>query len=762
MSVDDDTTPLTMSFDGSCFLSFNSADAMARSVAEDVTARFKRLQIKTYNYQVDPNPQDKWAAIKAELETASSVAFFVGKEDLGKIQERVEVDWALTATAQNGGVPHLFIVLLPGATESMLPKTLSEPWRVTLEAADLHDGRLTESGFTKVCGGLLRQKTTVTQRAIAGRERELFLTRPARARALLVGIGNYTDPTLDDLDAPAHDIAELGAVLRSLELPGGVRWETVPQYNLDGKALQVELQRFFVDDAREDDLLLFYFSGHGTTQSGDPYLVPRDGRAGTPRTSMCVAADALAEWLETSPAWAAIAVLDCCHGHNVTGTAQAVGQPARSVVLAAAAGPTPAIGPDGLSPFTSALVGILGSGGPLTMGQLDAQLRQRHPSTRSLVGALGAVENLTLGTPTISTPVQPERPTGRVRVAVAPSREPEATLLLQLTRLTDALAIVGEGGAEIDSLVAGSRKLIAERLRDLTEIPEGSASWDELDRSDTSPLLEVMFDGKDMHAYADLPWEYLRLASAEEPSFVTRVVPIAATKAADDIPPAPRSALILSEPAASWGDWFRAMTRGETGLPENAFVGSAEGWARLRHSNADVIAIQCGLQANGHLAFGNGLPVRYLKSFLEPTPVRYVILETIADQTNPGAAAALRVNAFQVAADTGRSVIAVCHPLRYVARLREIENVEQSGSPTFSFAAQVLKRLKAGMRVEDAAYGARQEVADNLMPIVDVLGMPVVVRAEPRQAATSTASSSPHLRPTEPAVPPKPGSGFRP
>src|SRR6202035_1247578 len=84
-----------------------------------------------------------------------------------------------------------------------------------------------------------------------------------KRRALIVANCEYEDPALRPLTAPAQDAEELARVLNDKNI-GGFDVKTL----LNQRATEVSrtIEEFFVfSDSGPEDLLLFYFSGHGVT-----------------------------------------------------------------------------------------------------------------------------------------------------------------------------------------------------------------------------------------------------------------------------------------------------------------------------------------------------------------------------------------------------------------------------------------------------------------------------------------------------------------
>jgi hypothetical protein len=131
------------------------------------------------------------------------------------------------------------------------------------------------------------------------------------------GDGGETSP------APLHGLGNRWAVLvgvhaiREQLLAGGfdparIRLLTDQTGELPTKANILVAVKAMADATDPDDLLLFYYSGHGDEEGGESYLVARDGR----RLVLGDTAVPLArvrEIVEDAPARAKVIVLDACH-----------------------------------------------------------------------------------------------------------------------------------------------------------------------------------------------------------------------------------------------------------------------------------------------------------------------------------------------------------------------------------------------------------------------------------------------------------------
>ena len=132
----------------------------------------------------------------------------------------------------------------------------------------------------------------------------------ARKLALIIGNSEYEDAALARLAAPDVDVRALAEVLST---PGiGAFDEVVPLLNEGLATVRRAIARFF-DAKHRDDLLFFYFSGHGVRdERGHLYLAVRDTErailAGT-----AIEASYVTTRMDRSASKRMVLVLDCCH-----------------------------------------------------------------------------------------------------------------------------------------------------------------------------------------------------------------------------------------------------------------------------------------------------------------------------------------------------------------------------------------------------------------------------------------------------------------
>jgi uncharacterized caspase-like protein len=131
---------------------------------------------------------------------------------------------------------------------------------------------------------------------------------PLRGVALVIGESDYA--TLRKLDNPKRDARAIDDMLDSLGF-------TVDRV-LDGDARKLRAGiADFVDEARDADVALVYYSGHGIEAGGADYLVPTDASLATPQTageSLVPVNDLLDQLAKTVPV--TIVLLDACRTNS--------------------------------------------------------------------------------------------------------------------------------------------------------------------------------------------------------------------------------------------------------------------------------------------------------------------------------------------------------------------------------------------------------------------------------------------------------------
>jgi len=131
--------------------------------------------------------------------------------------------------------------------------------------------------------------------------------------AVLVGINEYDDSRYGQLQVCAKDVEAVCDVLVSNGFRRDqVRLLTDSSDQLTTRVRILESIKVVADATEPDDLLLFYFSGHGDVYDGEPYLVSRDASQSV-LSDTAVPISRLIQIVEEAPARAKVIVLDACH-----------------------------------------------------------------------------------------------------------------------------------------------------------------------------------------------------------------------------------------------------------------------------------------------------------------------------------------------------------------------------------------------------------------------------------------------------------------
>jgi hypothetical protein len=130
-----------------------------------------------------------------------------------------------------------------------------------------------------------------------------------RRRALLIASASYVDPGLAALRAPTGDVDALAGVLGDEEI-GGFEVERLVDEPTDTVKKRIE---DFFRDSRRQDLLLFYFSGHGVlAQDRRFYFATASTELQWVRTT-AIDDRFVNEAMDQSRARSIVVLLDCCH-----------------------------------------------------------------------------------------------------------------------------------------------------------------------------------------------------------------------------------------------------------------------------------------------------------------------------------------------------------------------------------------------------------------------------------------------------------------
>ncbi len=131
--------------------------------------------------------------------------------------------------------------------------------------------------------------------------------------ALLIGVSEY-EPGLNPLPAAVKDVEAMRRVLVHPEMGGFAEADITLLKNPQRQEMEEAIYRLFTN-RQKDDLLLFYFSGHGIKdESGRLYLSTRSTRKENGRLfePSAVAASTLHERINKSKSERQVLILDCC------------------------------------------------------------------------------------------------------------------------------------------------------------------------------------------------------------------------------------------------------------------------------------------------------------------------------------------------------------------------------------------------------------------------------------------------------------------
>jgi formylglycine-generating enzyme required for sulfatase activity/uncharacterized caspase-like protein len=128
--------------------------------------------------------------------------------------------------------------------------------------------------------------------------------------ALIIGNTEYSDSGLAKLNAPGKDAEDFARALKSVELAAFD--EVVVFVNENVFTLNEAIEEFFTNK-RPDDLLIFYFSGHGVRdESGSLFLAVKNTNRAKLR-STAIKADFVRELMDQSRSKRQVIILDCCN-----------------------------------------------------------------------------------------------------------------------------------------------------------------------------------------------------------------------------------------------------------------------------------------------------------------------------------------------------------------------------------------------------------------------------------------------------------------
>jgi hypothetical protein len=128
--------------------------------------------------------------------------------------------------------------------------------------------------------------------------------------ALLIGASEFVDERLARLNAPINDVTKLQGILQDSSRGRFDSVELSPNENF--LEMRDRLSRFY-HERTPDDLLLFYYSGHGILGRGNRLFLATAGSNLEAPRERSVSSNEIREFIGDSRAQRQIVVLDCCH-----------------------------------------------------------------------------------------------------------------------------------------------------------------------------------------------------------------------------------------------------------------------------------------------------------------------------------------------------------------------------------------------------------------------------------------------------------------
>lgn len=133
--------------------------------------------------------------------------------------------------------------------------------------------------------------------------------------ALLVGVSKFKDPTLEPLPKASADVDAVKQVLLDPEMGDFAESNITVLKNPSKQDLDDEIYELF-NDRKKDDLLLFYFSGHGIIDGSGMFYFSTTStlkeKNGSLRPTTAVPSVDVHNRMKDSPSKQQVIILDCC------------------------------------------------------------------------------------------------------------------------------------------------------------------------------------------------------------------------------------------------------------------------------------------------------------------------------------------------------------------------------------------------------------------------------------------------------------------
>ncbi|MGW4907523.1 caspase family protein [Streptomyces sp. NPDC004270] len=282
-------------------------------------------------------------------------------------------------------------------------------------------------------------------------------------RALLIcnSVYPFEPVQLPKLLGPVRDGLAMWSALTDAEKGGLFDPENVEVlFECDKDEILKTANRFF-QDCDPDDVLLFYYSGHGKQGRSNLHLCARDTTVNL-LPSSSVSGNELKGYMETSPAQSIIVILDCCHAGAFKGdppqiSATSLAGKGRFVMTASGPAQKAADAPEAghPSPFTRALVDGLRRAEPRSAQETTLVVDDVYDyAVRTLPKDLPQPQRRVNGAGDAVIAKRPNRSSQGGKVVVDPSdrAEPESVRREPDTPTSPSLSLLqglGFGGADV-------------------------------------------------------------------------------------------------------------------------------------------------------------------------------------------------------------------------------------------------------------------------------------------------------------------------
>jgi len=744
------------------FLAYNARDEEAVKRARMIYEALEQRGLRTWFGVEDATAgEPSTQVMTAGLKKSKRCAMLYGQGGLGRWQEALELEAAFKNWVEKR--KPVFAVLLPGSGElGELPEHLQLPTAVNLRD-DFSDEGPTEEGLVKLeaaaRGKSPRELREGPATAEGPAQRASSRTRgaggSARNRALLVGVSSYAQPELKKLHGPRHDVEQLKEALEEARMPGGGAWEVTICPDPTNLQLTKTVWDFFSAADTEGDTILFYYSGHGLVQKDAAYICATDTQPSPPflTETTALADQRIVDAVKASAAASKVIVLDCCHAAPIHANSyDALGDDvaviaSKGLAEDASAGSEP-------SAFTRSLIAALhdpdayGDMG-LTVGDLLTALERRGESAST---NLNCNRGIVLAAASERPALEQEEasPDISIEISAESLAQERLPVLCQLaTMLEELLAVAPEERQIPGSVVRQTTQLLADELRRLALTPEQLRDLDETLRTaaEGPATCALRFvDAQPRARLDEVPWEYLALPESgpgwqelggesdgerARGMIVERAFNVPRMKQA---PRRPQEIALFSSRGGTGRDPLLAETEKQLkARGMNPKVTQAAEWNVFLGApdDADLVILQTPvtLGDNGvDLLFAAEDRPRHvpapsvLKKLKRRRNLVWLLIETVADESQVQPALALRRLVPYLATELKRAVVGVCHPRAYL-RSRE-ENPDAT-----AFLAGLIAELDEGSSLNHAAHEARESVASDLgVPNPAIVGLPIVMQ----------------------------------